>query len=87
MQIVQCAIRRDNWCLWLNKNSVNQYFDMQIIWHNRMFMDLLLLSTTKQFILHIFERSTVIKIGVERVNQKKHLVEFAGYITLADNRQ
>ena len=29
----------------------------------------------------------IIKIAVERVNQEKLLVEFAGYITLAGNQQ
>ena len=31
----------------------------------------------------IFERSSTLIIGVERVNQEKHLVEYAGYMTLA----
>ena len=37
--------------------------------------------------LYIFERSSTMKIDVERVNQEKGLVEFAGYITLAGNQK
>ena len=37
--------------------------------------------------IYTFERSFTMKIGVERVNQEKGLVEFAGYITLAGNQQ
>ena len=36
---------------------------------------------------NIFQCSSTIKIAVERVNQKRCLVEFAGYITLAGNQQ
>ena len=34
----------------------------------------------------LFERSSTMKIGFERVIQEKRLVEFAGYITLAGNQ-
>ena len=37
--------------------------------------------------IHIFERSSTTRIVVERVNQEKRFVEFAGYITLAGNHQ
>ena len=37
--------------------------------------------------IYIFKSSSTIKIGVERVNQEKRLVEFAGYITLATNSE
>ena len=33
--------------------------------------------------IYIFESVSIIRIGIERVNQEKRLVEFAGYITLA----
>ena len=36
---------------------------------------------------YIFQHSSTIKIGVERINQEKRLVEFAGYITLMGNQQ
>ena len=39
------------------------------------------------FIIYILGHSSTIKIGVERVNQEKYLVEFAGYIILAGNQQ
>ena len=41
----------------------------------------------KEAYIYIYERSKTKKIGVERVNQEKHLVEFVLYITLADNQQ
>ena len=37
--------------------------------------------------IYVFERSSTIKVGAERVNQEKRLAEFAGYITLAGNQQ
>ena len=37
--------------------------------------------------LNIYEHSTTTKTGVERIDQVKRLVEFAGYITLAGNQQ
>ena len=37
--------------------------------------------------IYVFERSSTIKIAVERVNQEKGLVELAAYITLAGNQQ
>ena len=38
-------------------------------------------------LIYIFRCSSTITIGVERVNQEKRLVEFAGYITLVGYQQ